>query len=77
MFRVWHAGLLHKLSNYLLPNSFLKLTCSYLYRRTFQVRCGNILSSRKTIFCGVPEGSVLGPKYFNDMPVPSYSNILK
>ena len=44
---------------------------SYLKDRKQMVKLGNILSESKTIMCGVPQGSVLGPLlffiYVNDM----------
>jgi len=38
---------------------------SYLSDRCFRGRCENSFSSSHTCFCGVPQGSVLGPLSFD------------
>ncbi|KFM71122.1 putative RNA-directed DNA polymerase from transposon X-element, partial [Stegodyphus mimosarum] len=79
--RVWHAGLICKLSKLNPPSSFLNLMISYLEDRTFQVRCGDALSTHKNIHRGLPQGSVISPANFNlyasDMPKPQNAKILK
>jgi hypothetical protein len=70
-YKVWHAGLLHKLRQALPLNYFLLLK-SYLHNRHFRVKVGNDYSELKSIHAGVPQGSVLGPLlyllYTADLP---------
>ncbi|KFM76444.1 putative RNA-directed DNA polymerase from transposon X-element, partial [Stegodyphus mimosarum] len=79
--RVWHAGLIYKLAKLNPPNSFLNLMINYLEDRTFQIRCGDSLSSTKNIYRGLPQGSVISPMnfnlYANDMPKSEIVKILK
>ncbi|KFM67033.1 putative RNA-directed DNA polymerase from transposon X-element, partial [Stegodyphus mimosarum] len=79
--RVRHAGLICKLSKLNPRSSFLNLMISYLEDRTFQVRCGDALSTHKNIHRGLPQGSVISPANFNlyasDMPKPQNAKILK
>jgi hypothetical protein len=69
--KAWHAGLLYKLRQALLLNSFLLLK-SYLHNRHFRVKVGNDYSELTYIHAGVPQGSVLGPLlyllYMADLP---------
>lgn len=72
--RVWHTGLLLKLSK-LLPLHLYTILESYLTGRSFQVKGPNGTLSRVCqILAGVPQGSVLGPIlytiYSSDMPLP-------
>lgn len=73
--RVWHDGLLSKLSK-LLPPTLYRILESYLADRTFYVNSNDgIISSIGSIKAGVPQCSVLGPIlytiYTSDMPLPS------
>lgn len=72
--RVWHTGLLLKLSK-LLPFCLYKVLESYLIGRSFLIKGPNATkSSVRQILAGVPQGSVLGPIlytiYSSDMPLP-------
>lgn len=69
--KVWHDGLIFKISR-LLPENTHKLLRSYLTDRTFKVRSKDEFSSLRKISAGVPQGSILGPLlyiiYTADMP---------
>lgn len=58
--KVWHKGLIYKLSK-MLPKQFVDILESYLTERTFRVRHEDAYSDIKQIKAGVPQGSVLGP----------------
>lgn len=70
---VWHEGLLYKLHQMHFPLDLVLLLKSYLSGRTFCARVGSTISSQKDLQCGVPQGSILGPKLFvlftADIPV--------
>lgn len=69
--KVWHDGLLIKISR-LLPQNTHKLLKSYLIERKFKVRSKDQFSSVRSASAGVPQGSILGPLlyliYTADMP---------
>lgn len=58
--RVWHEGLLFKLTN-TLPHHLYGILKSFLQQRHFIVQNGEALSDLCPIKAGVPQGSVLGP----------------
>ena len=64
--------LLKKLYSYGIRGITLKLIESYLTNRQQFVKINNSRSTSKTVTCGVPQGSVLGPLFFliciNDLP---------
>ena len=59
-----HKILLTKLQNYGIRGNALDLFQDYLSNRQQYVTLHNVASSAKTIKCGVPQGSVLGPTLF-------------
>lgn len=62
--RVWHRGLLQKLSSIGIQGSLLNWFSSYLSSRKQRVVIANSSSSWSTINAGVPQGSILGPLLF-------------
>lgn len=58
--RVWHQGLIHKMSK-LLPRNYCQLLESYLSGRKFRVAHEEAFSGFYPALAGVPQGSVLGP----------------
>ena len=60
-----HALLLAKLSAYGLNASACALLEDYLSGRMQKVKVGDAYSSWQSVRRGVPQGSVLGPMFFN------------
>ena len=62
--RVWHKGLLAKLRAIGFSENIVEWFSSYLENRKQRVCLGGIASDWLSIFAGVPQGSILGPKLF-------------
>ena len=54
-----------KLSAYGLSEISLRLICSYLSNRTQRVKANSVFSDSLNLKSGVPQGSILGPLFFN------------
>lgn len=62
--RVWHEGLIHKLSSLCIHGPLLYWFAPYLLWREQRVVFANTSSSWCSILVGVPEGSILGSLLF-------------
>ena len=71
--RVWHEGLIYKLSCYGIEGKALKILQSFLNNRYQRVVLNGQSSNWEKISAGVPQGSILGPLlfliYINDITI--------
>ena len=74
-----HGILLQKLQCYGLKGKVLNWCENYLSNRAQRTLANGYLSERNSVYCGVPQGSVLGPLFFilyvNDMQFAVSANI--
>ena len=62
-YRVWHAGLLHKLRSYRISRQIFVLT-SFLSNRQLEEGLDGKSSQEYPVKAGVPQGTILGPTLF-------------
>lgn len=71
--RVWHQGLVYKVSTSDAPRRITRLIQSFLKDRRFHVMVEGALSQERPVAAGVPQGSCLSPilysRYTDDIPV--------
>ena len=78
-YRVWHAGLLHKLKSFGISGQIFGLVSSFLSNRRLQVVLDGKSSQEYPVNAGVPQSSILGPTifllYINELPDDVICNI--
>lgn len=78
---IGHSLLINKLSAYGVKGKELQWFSSYLFNRTQVVSVGKTNSDTESIYCGVPQGSILGPLlfilFFNDLADSLTSKVIK
>ena len=57
--KIWHKGLIHKITKYF-PKQSTEILESYLAERLFRVKYGNEYSELREIKAGMPQSTVLG-----------------
>ncbi|GFX50266.1 RNA-directed DNA polymerase from mobile element jockey [Trichonephila clavipes] len=63
--RVWHDGLIFKMTKLNFPPYIIHLIYSYLSDRTFQIKTSATLSRIGAVSAGSPQGSILSPILYN------------
>ena len=61
---IGHRLLLNKLNTYRVSGKELNWFTDYLFNRTQIVKIENVRSDTEPVYCGVPQGSILGPLLF-------------
>ena len=77
--KVWHHGLLYKLIETDCPYYLVKIIETLISGRQFCVKVGDVISEKRDIQLGVPQGAVLSPTLFsvfiNDIPITNEKGI--
>ena len=63
--KVWHEGLMYKITQLRLPRCFAALLCNFLENRTARIKINNHTGNEFPLHCGVAQGSVLSPTLYN------------
>ena len=70
--KVWHAGLIHKMTKMRVPYHIIRFVIEILSNRSCYVKVNQCLSDQIPITCGVSQGAYLSPTLFaifiNDSP---------
>ena len=70
-----HSSIIEKLPDFGITGMPKQWIGSYLFGRCQQVSSNGRQSSRELLFCGVPQGSILGPAILQSMLTTLYFNI--
>ena len=65
--KVWHRGLLFKLSGICICGNLFDLLCSFLSDRKPRVFLNGQISEWQNVTAGIPQDSILGPLFFFDI----------
>ena len=62
--KLWHAGVIFKLSEDSAPIALIKIIASFLMGRKFQIRDGDNLSTLRELGASAPQGGTSSPNIF-------------